>query len=234
MDHEQVVSKGAVERYVLGELTSTESEEFEIHFFDCAECAQDLRAMAIFAENAKSVFLDRRSAAAEGKTRAGGEPSGRSWWRWMWEGPWRAAPILAAVALLCMAGYQAIVVIPGLRSQLRQAQAPQAMASYVLPSLSRGDERVIEVPRSYRAYILYMDPTWDRSYAGYLCSFVDEAKVTRFSVLLPPPAPNQPLQILMSRSQLPSGRYNVIVHPTGENVQPEAVLDRYLLILKID
>jgi hypothetical protein len=38
MSHDQAVSSQAAERYVLGELTSSERDAFESHFFDCAVC----------------------------------------------------------------------------------------------------------------------------------------------------------------------------------------------------
>ena len=47
MDHAEAINKGAVERYMLGQLSGSDCEEFEIHFFECQECAQELRAGAI-------------------------------------------------------------------------------------------------------------------------------------------------------------------------------------------
>src|SRR5262245_51645340 len=78
------------------------------------------------------------------------------WWTWLWQRPWTAAPALAAIALLCVSAYQALVVIPGLRGQLREALSPQPVSSYVLPSLSRGDDRALEVAKDSRFYALYM------------------------------------------------------------------------------
>ena len=115
MDHEQAVNTGVVERYILGELSTPESEEFEIHFFGCTQCAQELRAGAIFEENAKAVFLDE-SAGASGAyvPESKNERARLAWWTLLWQQPWSAAPALAAVGLLCLAGYQALVVAPGL------------------------------------------------------------------------------------------------------------------------
>ena len=44
MDHHQATQHAAVEKYLLDELTPELREEFEAHFFDCQECALDLRA----------------------------------------------------------------------------------------------------------------------------------------------------------------------------------------------
>jgi hypothetical protein len=231
MDHQQAVSQGAVERYLLGELSSLESEEFETHFFGCNQCAHELRAGAVFEENARAVFLEEIVSTADARTpQLKQEHAALSWWNRLWPQPWSLAPALAAVGLLCLVGYQALVVVPGLREQLRQAQAPQATASYVLQPLARGDERTTEVPKGYRAYELVIDKAWEKSYAEYVCIFEDEAGAARLSVRVPAPAPNKPLQILMSRDQIPSGRYKVVVH--GDETGAE--LDRFLLILKLD
>ena len=39
MDHGEALVTHAVERYLLGELAPAEAEDFERHFFTCAECA---------------------------------------------------------------------------------------------------------------------------------------------------------------------------------------------------
>ena len=45
-------------RYVLDELTGQEREEFEEHYFNCAECAADVRAAFAFAANARAVLRE--------------------------------------------------------------------------------------------------------------------------------------------------------------------------------
>ena len=54
MDHSQAVEQMAAERYLLNELTPEAREAFEEHFFDCPECAMDLRAAAAFVDEAKA------------------------------------------------------------------------------------------------------------------------------------------------------------------------------------
>src|ERR1700733_4044808 len=234
MNHTEAVSMGAVERYLLGQLSASESEEFELHFFDCLECGRDLRASAIFEDNAREVFLEERAMGetAPGETR---RPVKASLWAWLWLRPWSvAAPALAALVLAIVTVYQGSVVIPGLRTQLHDALLPQPVASYVLPPISRGDTRTLQVPASGRFYAIYMDPTWDGSFAAYQCSVQDESGSTRFSVSLPAPPPGKPIQILMARSLLPSGRYTVVIRNVAETGKPEAELARYALILKLD
>ncbi len=43
MDHTEATASNAADRYLLGELSAAEADAFEEHFFDCTECADDLR-----------------------------------------------------------------------------------------------------------------------------------------------------------------------------------------------
>jgi anti-sigma factor RsiW len=56
MDHQQATQLMAVEKYLLDELAPEVRDEFEEHFFDCQECATDLRATAGFMDAAKREF----------------------------------------------------------------------------------------------------------------------------------------------------------------------------------
>ncbi len=234
MNHAEAVSTGAVERYVLDQLSASESEAFERHFFDCPECTRDLRAAAAFEENARAVFLEERAKGKPaGEERRDPTVTKPSRWAWLWR-PWSLAPALATVVLVGVLVYQMFVVIPGLRRQISEAFAPQAVTSHVLPPISRGDSRVLEVPSGGRFYAIYMDPTWGDSFDSYVCTVQDESGATRFSVRLPTPAPGNPLQILMARSLLPSGRYTVVISNAAEDGKPQAELARYSLVLKLD
>jgi anti-sigma factor RsiW len=59
MDHSEAMQMSAAERYVLGDLTVSEVEEFERHFFDCPECSEELRMMSVLQDNARAVFLEQ-------------------------------------------------------------------------------------------------------------------------------------------------------------------------------
>jgi len=58
MDHQMALTTQAVERYTLGELTSPEREDFEEHFFSCADCIAALREYETFAANTRAVFKE--------------------------------------------------------------------------------------------------------------------------------------------------------------------------------
>ncbi len=56
MDHRDALQRSAVERYLLAELSPAERDEFEEHFFDCAECTSDLKTTAAFLDGARAEF----------------------------------------------------------------------------------------------------------------------------------------------------------------------------------
>ena len=64
MDHETAVRTGATERYLLGDLTGEDRDGFEEHYFMCPECADDVRALTVFAANAKTVFRAEAAGSA--------------------------------------------------------------------------------------------------------------------------------------------------------------------------
>ena len=67
MEHQQAKEMHAAEKYVLGELPGELREQFEEHYFDCAECALDVRATAAFVAASKEIFQEQtRSRASKG------------------------------------------------------------------------------------------------------------------------------------------------------------------------
>src|SRR5258708_15536635 len=78
MDHNETIQLQAAVKYVLGELTPAQREENEGHFFDCAECAMDIKALATFADTT------REGLRRERETQRAAElaPAGGGWLGW--------------------------------------------------------------------------------------------------------------------------------------------------------
>ena len=68
MDHQQAISTQAVERYLLDEMTGPQREEFEDHFFTCAECADAVRTGAELSANARALLKDEARPPVPGRT----------------------------------------------------------------------------------------------------------------------------------------------------------------------
>jgi hypothetical protein len=66
MDHAEATATHATDRYLLDELTAAEADAFEEHFFDCVECADELRIGMRFMNGGLGAA---REAAAPPETR---------------------------------------------------------------------------------------------------------------------------------------------------------------------
>jgi hypothetical protein len=116
MDHDAVAGQKMTERYLLNELDPEVRDEFEEHYFDCPECAQDMRAGSEFVEQSKRVLAERSEQTPVVKTARGSDPFGSRWFAWL--RPQLAAPLLAL--LLVVVGYQNLVMYPKLQAALVQ------------------------------------------------------------------------------------------------------------------
>lgn len=110
MDHSDAVRLMATERYLLGELSAEMREAFEEHFFECRECALDLRASAAFIDEAKHQLAAPEHSPAIPPLKP--RPMRREWFSW-----WQPAfGVPAFAALLLVVAYQNFATIPSLRS----------------------------------------------------------------------------------------------------------------------
>jgi anti-sigma factor RsiW len=69
VDHKTAVQSLATERYILGELSPAERDEFEAHLSDCQQCMEDVSATDLFIANCRAVFADQAGAAIPKKPR---------------------------------------------------------------------------------------------------------------------------------------------------------------------
>src|SRR5216684_5929858 len=107
MDHNQALQLQAAVKYVLGELSQVQRDEYEEHYFDCAECAVDIKALATFADTTREVLRQERANQFAGEL----APARAGWLRWLQ--PVVAVPAFAA--LLLIIAYQNTVTIPQAR-----------------------------------------------------------------------------------------------------------------------
>ena len=99
MDHTAVVREKTTERYLLNELEPKVRDEFEEHYFDCPECAQDVSAGSLFVEHSKLVLGE---SPAPMPIRVAARPARGGIFAWL--RPAFAVPALAL--LLAVVGYQ--------------------------------------------------------------------------------------------------------------------------------
>src|SRR5260370_5509305 len=91
MDHNEAIQLQAAVKYVLGELSQVQRDEYEEHYFDCGECAVDIKALATFADTAREVLRQQKAEqlAKELATTRGG------WLRWL-------QPVVAAAGFAAL------------------------------------------------------------------------------------------------------------------------------------
>jgi len=135
MDHNEAIQLQAAVKYVLGELSPVQQEEYEEHYFDCAECAVDLKALATFADTTREVLRQERANSLARDA----APAREGWFRWLQ--PIVAVPAFAA--LLLIIAFQNTVTIPQAREEAT-AGAAQLFVSSRSPKMAvtRGTDDV--------------------------------------------------------------------------------------------
>jgi hypothetical protein len=149
MQHEQALATKASERYLLGEMSEPERFEFEAHYFECPACADDVRTGAALARGIKSVCAEDAALRPQTRVVRGVAHGGR----FSWLSPAALVSCSAAVALGCLAAWQAWVVIP----PLRWAGSPQALSPIVLRAAARGEEQAVDIRRGQAVSLLSLD-----------------------------------------------------------------------------
>ena len=214
MNHSEAVRLNAAEKYLLGELSAELRDQYENHFFDCKECAQDIRAGAALVDNSRDVWgaeTDSETVAKPERVRGG------KWWDAVLR-PTFAIPALAA--LLLVASYQNAVTIPRLKSEVSQVATPQTLPSFSLIALaSRGGDRLtISVPAN-KPFSLFVDIPPKGHFNSYLCEFLNDSGAKEFSVTVSPEEAKQTVQLLVPPGQLSPGSHVLVVYGLGSPEQ---------------
>jgi anti-sigma factor RsiW len=109
IDHNSIVENNFAARYHLGELTDTECDAYEEHYFDCPECAEDMLCVSEFMLHGRKVAEQDAAAAAAGQ--GPNVPMARDGWNrsaWMRILPagWPAVAVAVLVLMVGLCTYQ--------------------------------------------------------------------------------------------------------------------------------
>jgi len=161
MDHNEAIQLQAAVKYVLGELSPVQREEYEEHYFDCAECAVDLKALATFADTTREVLRQEKSAQLV----AAAAPASAGWFRWFQ--PIVAVPAFAA--LLLIIAYQNTVTIPQAGHQASSTSANILFNSHPIRGVNTAGEesRTLSI-RPDEAFLLDFDFVPTRTFDHYI------------------------------------------------------------------
>ncbi|HET8772667.1 MAG TPA: zf-HC2 domain-containing protein [Thermoanaerobaculia bacterium] len=153
MDHAEATTTHATDRYLLGELTAAEADAFEEHYFDCLECAEELRIGVQFMNGGRGIA--REAAAPEMAPVARFEPRPR-------RTAWLPAAVAAALVLA--------VGAPILMMQQRPAvQGPSFEVVKPHSFLLAGSRAAADVPtlKASETSGLYVDVPSEPAYPAY-------------------------------------------------------------------
>jgi hypothetical protein len=201
MDHDQAIQESFVEKYLLGELSPAQRDEFEDHYFDCFVCAEDVQNGAVFVDNARALLRSE-------------EPAGDAVSHFTGFGlPFRAAA-LASVILLGLVGYQNLVTIPGLLST--GSLSGGSRMARIVPRISligmgsRAAAQSVVVPSGKDASFELEIPGGP-GFVSYECRIIDAAHQIKSVMPVPPELAKDAFTLEIPGSQLIRGAYQIIV-----------------------
>ena len=210
MDHSEAVQLKATEKYLLGELPTDQREAFEDHFFACTECAQDVRTTAVFIDNARAALREAPAPARQFQP-----ARQKSWWGWL-QPAWGLA---AAAAILAVVGYQNLVTIPHLKTEMAAATTPQALTSFNLTTAgSRGAIGPQLTVPAEKPFSFYIDIPASDSFAYYSAAVETDSGARKFAVPVSREQAKESVQILLPAKALSPGNYVLVV--VGQAIAP--------------
>ena len=204
MDHEMVVREKMSERYLLNELDARERDQFEEHFFDCPDCALDVRAGTEFVAQSKAILAETPEEAFTRETPPRPKPS-RDWFGWF--RPAFAVPVMAA--LLLVIGYQNLVTYPKLQSAL---QRPQVLpwASVNVGTWGEGGPTIL-VPQG-KGFLLFVRIAPDERYVSYSADLYSSGGKLESSFPIPASSQQDQWPVQIPAANYAAGNYTLDVH----------------------
>ena len=209
MTHQQALDGLASERYLLDEMTEVERFEFEEHYFDCAECAEDVKLGDMIRQEA------RRAGPAVAANPQAGRPAvvltSAKWWR----RPMVAAPWAVAATLALAVGYQSLVTVPG----LRDAVAPQSIEPVMLRGATRGAAATVSITPGQRFVALSADVLTPPQSSSLSYEILDANRSAVASGRSSVPASGAPLMLLVPVDELQgAGHYTLTLRDSNQTV----------------
>jgi hypothetical protein len=162
MEHHEAVYSHAPEKYVTKELSPADRAAFEKHFFDCAECAEEVRLELTFAANARAVLREQRMKMPQ----------------LSWRDVWPAWLRLNGFLSISLAANAALALGFGLSLTIarRGTLQPRLVSVYFAPGPKRGPatEPARSIPPGTPALIAHI-PSLDPKYRHFSYAIMDAA-----------------------------------------------------------
>lgn len=206
MDHLDAVRLQAAEKYVLGELPPELREQFEEHYCDCSECAEDLKALSTFVTASRMVFDEPEFSSAAREREPKTPRSG--WFNWL--RPVMAVPAIGALAAVVI--FQNVVTIPSVKRQAAlQNVAEVYEPSYRLQGATRGGNIARITLRPSESFALDFDFTPAQVFPTYKGSLVDPSGHSVRTFALTGEQTNKELHLVIPGGIVHPGPYELVV-----------------------
>jgi hypothetical protein len=207
MDHLEAKRLHAAEKYVLGELTADQRDAYEEHYFDCAECAEDVKATVTFVSAGREVFREEPVPVAAVLKELAPRSRWSSWFR-----PMIAIPAMAVVLLAI--GYYSRTSKP----QIGVITAPgQTILSSPSFGLRGGDrlenEKTVVQIQGNDSVQLHFDfvPSQVQNFSAYTGELQDSASRVLLQFNIPPDRVNKEVNLIVPAGLLHPGDYTLAV-----------------------
>lgn len=204
MNHSETIQLQAAVKYVLGELSPADHAAYEEHYFDCPECAADLKALAAFADNAREVLRQQQHEQLV----AARVPAPSIWSRFFH--PIIAVPAFAALLLIIV--FQNTVSIPNARLAASSPTAQLFVTSRVPKmAVTRAEEDLPKYSvRAGESLPLKFDFTPIPSADSYLCQLQDASGRTLLQLPVPGSFTNKELNLVLPANLVHAGKYALL------------------------
>lgn len=217
MNHSDALQTFAAERYLLNELSAPEREAFEEHYFECQECAMDVRAASAFIGQARRELESASQSEAAAKRRS---------FFSVFSLP------LAGVLVACMAAvviYQNLVTLPKLRGEIAAASVPGILP---VTSLIGGASRAEgELPAALatpgQPLFFRVDVPSDDKFASYELTIYDPAGLRVGGIHVSTDQAKNTLLIRLPASDTHLGIYTLTIEGLQEGGKPAVKLAQY-------
>jgi len=202
MDHNLAIKNNAAERYLLGELSEAEIEEYEEHYFSCPSCAQEVTLGSEFIDHAREVlktdFLPEPQKAPVSKSTT---------WGRFWNSLRQPAPAFACGALFIAIGFN--IYQNALVQDLRK---PEMFATEALMlRASRGlKEEQVQAQSGQPFRIAFQIPA-KGDFRSYIADVLNKAGVKQLSIPITINEAKNTIQIKFRAGGLQPGNYTVVI-----------------------
>jgi|SRR5579862_5199453 len=209
LEHEEAIRLQAAEKYVSHRLPPPQRDAFEAHFFDCPECAEEVRWEQIFMANGRAAV---RPPPADPRPTVLPLPVRPGWFERL--RLWRPAMELSLAGNLALAAAVVLLaVMPG-----RQVPIPAQWTGqeYFAPGPAHGDEDVHRLPPAVPVYQVHFPSLGSQSYSYEVLNSNGGRELS--GSLSGPPAGASSLRLTVAIASLPPGVHTLVVHgmPAGE------------------